>query len=82
MNDFKVTLQVKNGKLDVSAEDDSRISMKELAETCEILYLLIGDICMRNGADLESVKDAFLELHQKTMLRLMERWDNGDTWDE
>lgn len=80
MNDFRIFLQVKDGKLDVMAEDDSAISIKDLAETCGILYLLIGDICMRKGADLEQVKDSLTDMHQASILQLMMLWDDGSAW--
>ena len=51
VNDFRIIIQVKGGKVGVEA-DDEKIKTQDLASTCGILQILTGEMAMRQGNSL------------------------------
>ena len=69
MKDCRVTLVVKDNKVNMVGED---ISMIELAEMCGALQILTGIRALKLGADIEEVKDNLLDVHLAAM-RIVEQ---------
>ncbi|MBQ9250801.1 MAG: hypothetical protein IJ179_10615 [Oscillospiraceae bacterium] len=69
MKDCRVTLVVKDNKVNMEGED---ISMIELAEMCGALQILTGIRALKLGADIEEVKDNLLDVHLAAM-RIVEQ---------
>ena len=70
MNDFRVTIRAKNGKIGIDAEGEV-IVLEDLATTCGIMQILAGEMALKQGRSLDDVKDAMLDIHLAAMNMLM-----------
>lgn len=59
MEDCRVELTVKNGKVDMRAE---HVSLEDLTAICGVLQVMVGRNAMARGADLDTVKDKLLDV--------------------
>ena len=64
MKDCRVTLAVKDNKVNLEGED---ISMVELAQMCGALQVITGLRALALGTDIEDVKDNLLDVHLASM---------------
>ena len=81
VNDFRIIIQVKGGKVGVEA-DDEKIKTQDLASTCGILQILTGGMAMRQGNSLDEVKDSMWDIYQWAMQKLMDKWEEMELWDD
>ena len=84
MNDFRVTIRAKNGKIGIDAEGEV-IVLEDLATTCGIMQILAGEMALKQGRSLDDVKDAMLDIFLAATARLDEEHAQdireGHTWD-
>ena len=80
MNDFRVTIRAKNGKIGIDAEGEV-IVLEDLATTCGIMQILAGEMALKQGS-LDDVKDAMLDIHLAAMQKLMDDQAERKLWDE
>ncbi|MCM1258445.1 MAG: hypothetical protein NC307_11405 [Roseburia sp.] len=64
MQDCRLVLEVKGGKVSVIAE---KMDMVGLATMCGILEQFMGAEALRRGKSLEDVKDSMLDIHLAAM---------------
>ena len=69
MKDCRLTLTVKQGKVNVQAEN---ISLVELAKMAGTVQMMAGMEALKRGQDLDWVKDRMLDIHLAAM-ELLER---------
>ena len=77
MNDFRVTIRAKNGKIGIDAEGEV-IVLEDLATTCGIMQILAGEMALKQGRSL----DAMLDIHLAAMQKLMDDQAERELWDE
>lgn len=54
MEDCKLELTVRNGKVDMRAE---HVSLEDMTAICGVLQVMVGRNAMARGADIETIKD-------------------------
>lgn len=81
VNDFRVTIRAKNGKIGIDAEGEV-IVLEDLATTCGIMQILAGEMALKQGRSLDDVKDAMLDIHLAAMQKLMDDQAERELWDE
>ncbi|MGO4947598.1 hypothetical protein ACTQ50_14650 [Blautia sp. Sow4_E7] len=81
MNDFRVTIRAKNGKICIDAEGEV-IVLEDLATTCGTMQILAGEMALKQGRSLDDVKDAMLDIHLAAMQKLMDDQAERELWDE
>lgn len=81
MNDFRVTIRAKNGKIGIDAKGEV-IVLEDLATTCGIMQILAGEMALKQGRSLDDVKDAMLDIHLAAMQKLMDDQAERELWDE
>ena len=74
MKDCRVTLAVKDNKVNLEGED---ISMVELAQMCGALQVITGLRALALGTDIEDVKDNLLDVHLASMRVIEEQGAKG-----
>lgn len=67
MQDCKLTIQIKNGKIDMECTGCSNV---ELAFICGALEQTMGLRALRLGKSLDDVKDNMLDIHLAAMENL------------
>ena len=81
MNDFRVTIRAKNGKIGLDAEREV-IVLEDLATTCGIMQILAGEMALNQVSPMADVKDAMLDIHLAAMQKLMDDQAERELWDE
>lgn len=64
MEDCRVELTVKNGKVNMQAE---HVSLEDMTAICGVLQVMVGRSAVMRGADLETVKDKLLDVYLAAM---------------
>lgn len=67
MQDCRLVLTVKDGKVGVQGES---LSLVELVGLCGVLQVIAGTDAMNRGMDIDSVKNNMLDVHLEAMRRL------------
>lgn len=75
MEDCRVVLTVKDGKVSMEGE---RISMVDLAGLCGVLQVLTGTRAMALGMDLDDMKDNMLGVHLDAMRTIEKQQEKGE----
>ena len=70
MQDCRLVLEAKGGKVSVTAE---HMDMVGLATMCGIVEQFMGAEALRRGKSLEDVKDSMLDIHLAAMDSLTEQ---------
>lgn len=74
MEDCRLTLTVKQGKVNVLAEN---ISLVDLAKMAGTVQMMAGMEALKKGQDLEWVKDHMLDIHLAAMELLEKQQEEG-----
>ena len=64
MEDCRVEIAVRDGKVDMQAE---HVSLEDMTAICGVLQVMVGRNAMMRGADLEMVKDKLLDVYLAAM---------------
>ncbi|RKJ49667.1 hypothetical protein D7Y05_08190 [bacterium 1XD42-54] len=64
MEDCRVEIAVRDGKVDMRAE---HVSLEDMTAICGVLQVMVGRNAMMRGADLEMVKDKLLDVYLAAM---------------
>lgn len=75
MEDCRVVLTVKDGKVSM---EGGRISMVGLTGLCGVLQVLTGTRALALGMDLDDVKDNMLDVHLAAMRAVEEQQEKGN----
>lgn len=67
MQDCRLVLQIRDGKVDLDGEN---ISLVELTELCGVIQIFAGIAAMKRGADIDTVKDSLLDVHLAAMRKI------------
>lgn len=67
MQDCRLVLTVKDGKVGVQGET---LSLVELAGLCGVLQVIAGTDALNRGMDIDDVKSNMLDVHLEAMRRL------------
>lgn len=70
MEDCRLALTVKNGRVLLEGE---KLSLVELTELCGALQIITGNAALKHGADMDTVKDNMLDVHLAAMRILEDR---------
>lgn len=70
MQDCRVTIEIKEDKVLVNAE---QVDMVELATMCGALEQIMGKEALKRGMDIEDVKGNMLDIHLAAMQMLTEQ---------
>lgn len=64
MEDCRVELTVRDGKVEMQAE---KISLEDLTAVCGVLQVIVGRGAMARGASLDAIKDKLLDIYLAAM---------------
>lgn len=67
MEDCRLELTVKDGKVGLKGEN---LSLVELVGLCGVLQVIAGTDALKRGMDLDTVKNNMLDVHLEAMRRL------------
>lgn len=81
MNDFQIIIRAKQGNIGIDAGGEM-ITMEDLATTCGVIQILAGEMSMRQGKNLDEVRDAMLDIHLAAMQKLMDDQEERELWDD
>lgn len=70
MQDCRITIEIKEDKVLVNAE---QVDMVELATMCGALEQIMGKEALKRGMDIEDVKGNMLDIHLAAMQMLTEQ---------
>lgn len=74
MQDCRLTVTVRDGKVDFEGQD---ISIEELAQIAGFLQVFVGMEGLKRGLDMDDVKDNMLDIHLAAMETLEEQLRGG-----
>ena len=74
MEDCKLELTVRNGKVDMRAE---HVSLEDMTAICGVLQVMVGRNAMARGTDIETIKDKLLDVYLAAMNDLERQGGDG-----